>query len=120
MPDAIRCATCGQVWAALDLAPIYDYWGRVHPGGVVPRGQCPNTTCQALYYPAYGSVHDLEQHRAALQDVVPRLLDWAAMMGGWEALVWAQAGRVLARSHGHVPVTDHEVEALPDEDDDPT
>jgi hypothetical protein len=40
MSDAIRCTTCGQVWAALDLAPIYDYWGRVRPGGVVPLGQC--------------------------------------------------------------------------------
>jgi hypothetical protein len=120
MPEAIRCTTCGQIWVALDLAPIYDYWGRVHPGSVVPLGQCPSPTCQALCYPPYSYVHDLEQQHAALQDVVSRLLDWAAMMGGWEAPVWAQARHVLARSRGQVPVTDHDAEALPNEDDDAT
>ena len=42
------------------------------------------------------------------------------MMGGWEAPVWTQARYVLARSRGQVPVADHEVEALPDENDDAT
>jgi hypothetical protein len=120
MSDAIRCTTCGQVWAALDLALIYDYWGRVRPGGVVPLGQCPNAACQALCYPPYGYVYDLEQHRTALQDVVSRLLDWAATMGGWEAPVWTQARHMLARSRGQVPVAGREVEALPDEDNDAT
>ena len=117
MSDAIRCTTCGQVWAALDLAPIYDYWGRVHLGGVVPLGQCPGATCQALCYPPYGYVHDLEQQRAALQDVVSQLLDWAAMMGGWEAPVWAQAQRVLVSTRGHAIAAPLEVETLPDDDD---
>jgi hypothetical protein len=97
MRDSIRCDNCGQSWAEHDLDPIHDYWGRVEPGGVVPLGQCPNATCQALCYLPYGYVHDLEQHRAALHDVVSRLLDWAAMMGGWEVPVWAQARRALTR-----------------------
>jgi hypothetical protein len=98
MREAIRCHTCGQVWAAHDLAPMHDDWGRVEPGGIVPLGHCPAPHCRALCYPAYGSVHDLEQHCAALHDVLSRLLDWAAMMGGWEAPVWAQSRRVLART----------------------
>jgi hypothetical protein len=109
MCNAIRCNSCGQIWAAHDLAPIYDYWGRVKPGGMVPLGQCPNATCQALCYPPYGYIHDLEQQRNALHDMVSRLLDWAAMMGGWEAPVWAQACRMLARSGDQVPVGEREV-----------
>jgi hypothetical protein len=81
MRDNIHCASCGQSWAEHDLDSIHDYWGRVEPGGVVPQGQCPNATCQALCYPPYGYVHDLEQQCTALHDVVSRLLDWAAMMG---------------------------------------
>jgi hypothetical protein len=46
------------------------------------------------------------------------LLDWAAIMGGWDAPVWAQAMHVLARSRDQVPVADHEMEALPDKNDD--
>jgi hypothetical protein len=101
MPEEIRCDTCGQVWAVHDLAPIHDVWGRVEPGGVVPLGQCPAPDCRALCYPPYGAVYDLEQQCAALRDVVSQLLDWAAMLGGWEAPVWTPARRVLARAcHG--------------------
>jgi hypothetical protein len=71
----IRCDICGQVWAKHDLAPIPDNWGRVESSGIVPLGRCSDATCRALCYPPYGSVHDLEQQRAALQDVVSRLLD---------------------------------------------
>jgi hypothetical protein len=97
MPDEIRCDTCGQVWAAHDLAPI-QAWGQVEPGGIVPLGQCPAPDRRALCSPLYGYVHDLEQQCAALLDVVSQLLDWAAMMGGWDTPVWTQARRVLART----------------------
>jgi hypothetical protein len=96
MRNAIRCNTCGQVWATQGLAPILDERGRVAPGGVVPLGACPNPDCRALCYPAYGYVYTLEQQCTVLHDIVARLLDWAAVMGGWDALVWDQARRVLA------------------------
>lgn len=117
MRDESHCDNCGQVWAVHALDPIQDDWGRVKPGGVVPLGQCPDVTCRALCYPTSGYVHDLEQHRAALRDVVARLLDWAAMMGGWDAPVWAQARRVLARTGDPVPVADRAGEARSDHDD---
>lgn len=98
MRNAMRCNHCGQVWAVQDLARIPDEMKRVAPGGVIPLGQCPAPDCRAQCYPPYGSVHDLEQQCAALRDVVSQLLDWAALMGGWEAPVWAQARRVLARA----------------------
>ena len=113
MCNAIRCNHCGQVWAAQDLAPIPDERGRVEPGGVVPLGACPNPDCQALCYPAYGSVYDLEQRCTTLHDIVSRLLDWEAMMGGWDAPVWEQARHVLPRSGAQGPVAVGEVEALP-------
>ena len=121
---APRCVTrfaathCGQVWAAQDLAPISDDWGRVAPGGVVPLGQCPNANCQALCYPPYGYVYDLEQQRTALHDIVSRLLDWAAMMGGWEAPVWEQARRALASVRSTGCETTLDADALTDNADD--
>jgi hypothetical protein len=103
MSDNISCDNCGQTWPETEIDPIYDYWGRVEPGGVVPRGQCPNPDCRALCYPAYGYVHNLEQQLAALQDAVSQLLDWAQALGGWEAPVWEQAREALARSAGREP-----------------
>jgi hypothetical protein len=41
--------------------------------------------------------------------MVSQLLDWAAMMGGWEAPVWAQARRVLAHSGDQGPVGEREI-----------
>jgi hypothetical protein len=111
MHNTIRCNHCGQVWAVQDLAPIPDERKYVAPGDVVPLGACPNTDCQALCYPAYGFVYTLEQQCTALQDIVSRLLDWEAMMGGWDAPVWDQARRVLAavRSSGHETKLDADV-----------
>jgi hypothetical protein len=102
MCNEIRCNTFGQVWAAQDLTLIPDGKMRIAPGEVVPLGECPNSDCQALCYPAYGSVYTLEQQYTVLQDIIARLLDWAAAMGGWDAPVWEQAQRVLAslRSNG--------------------
>jgi hypothetical protein len=39
------------------------------------------------------------------------------MMGGWEAPIWKEARRVLARSRDPVRLADREVETLPDDDD---
>jgi hypothetical protein len=102
MRNAIRCNTCRQVWVVQDLAPIPDERRRVAPGAVVPLGACPNPDCRALCYPAYGYAYTLEQQCTALHDIIARLLDWAATMGGWEAPVWNQARRTLAsiRSNG--------------------
>jgi hypothetical protein len=108
MHNAIRCNHCGRVWAAQDLAPIPDERERIAPGEVVPLGACPNPACRALCYPAYGYVYDLEQECTALHDIVARLLDWEAMMGGWDAPVWEQARHALAsiRSNGHETTLD--------------
>ena len=97
MADMIRCEECGGTWAEEALDPIHDYWSRVDPGGVVPVGQCPNPHCGALCYPPYGYVYDLEQRCAALHDIMSRLLDWEALMGGWEAPVWDEARRLLVQ-----------------------
>jgi hypothetical protein len=118
MRNTIRCNKCGQFWVAQDLTPISDERKHVAPGGVMPLGVCPNTDCQALCYPAYGYVYDLEQQCTALHDIVARLLDWAAAMGGWDAPVWDQARRVLAsvRSNGYETTLD--ADALTDHADD--
>jgi hypothetical protein len=118
MRHASRCNKCGQVWAVQDLAPIPAERKHVAPSGVVPLGACPNTDCQALCYPAYGYVYTLEQQCIALQDIVSRLLDWAAAMGGWEAPVWDQARRALASSRRSGGKTMLEADALTDQTDD--
>lgn len=108
--DTIRCEECGSTWAAENLAPIHDYWSRVDPGGVVPIGQCPNTECGALCYPTYGYAADLAARLAntgallhAAQDVLTRLCDWGALMGGWDASVWEEARRLLTRLRSDTP-----------------
>ena len=118
MRNAIRCNMCGQVWVAQDLTLIPDERKHVAPGGVVPLGACPNPDCQALCYPPYGYVHNLEQQYTALYDIVARLLDWAAAMGGWEAPVWDEARRALAavRSNGFETTLD--TDSLADHADD--
>jgi hypothetical protein len=118
MCNAIRCNNCGQVWAAQDLVLIPDERKHVAPGGVVPLGACPNPDCQALCYPPYGSVYDLEQQCTALHDIVARLLDWAAAMGGWDAPVWDQARRVLASVRSNGCDTTLDADALTDNTDD--
>jgi hypothetical protein len=118
MRNDIRCNNCGQVWVAQDLAPIHDDWERVAPGDVVPLGACPNPDCQALCYPAYGYVYDLEQRCTALHDIVARLLDWEAAMGGWDAPVWDQARCVLASMHSTGCDTVLDADALTDNADD--
>jgi hypothetical protein len=120
MTDHLQCDNCSQIWEAHDLDPIQDYGSRVEPGGVVPCGQCPDAACRALCYPASGYVHDLEQQLTALRDVISRLLDWAAAMGGWEAPVWVQARYALTRSHGQERIADLEGAALNDEEALPT
>ena len=114
MRHNIRCNHCGQVWAAQDLAPIPDDRERVAPGDVVPLGACPAPDCRALCYPAYGYVYDLEQQCTALHDIVARLLDWAAVMGGWDAPVWDQARRALASVRRNGGETTLDADALTD------
>lgn len=96
MEDPIRCDNCGRSWRAEVLGQIHHYWERVEPGGVVPLGQCPNTACGALCYPPYGYVYELEQQLHAMRDVLARLLDWSAFLGGFEAPVWEEARLLLA------------------------
>lgn len=95
MDALIHCDNCGSSWEAGALGQITHYWERVEPGGVVPLGQCPNTECGALCYPPYGYVYELEQELAAMRDVLTRLLEWAALLGGFEALVWDEARALL-------------------------
>ena len=45
-----ECANCGAVWTAAQLAPYHDFWSRVHPGEIIPQGDCPD--CGAFCYPA--------------------------------------------------------------------
>ena len=97
MTDMIHCENCDRTWSEEDLEHIHHYWERVEPGGVVPLGQCPDTDCRGLCYPRYGYAYELEQRCAALHDLVSRLLDWEALMGGWEAPVWEDARRLLAQ-----------------------
>jgi hypothetical protein len=83
-----------------DLKEITDFWSRVDPGGVMPIGQCP--ICGALCYPTFGYVYELEQRLASTTIMLSALLDWADLMGGWEAPVWTRARRLLTqivRSH---------------------
>jgi hypothetical protein len=117
MHNAIRCNHCGQVWAVQDLAPITDDREHVEPGSVVPIGACPNTNCQALCYPLYGYVYTLKQQCTALQDIVARLLGWAAAMGGWDAPVWEQARHVLASARSNGIDTALDADALTDHAD---
>ena len=117
MRNALRCNTCGQVWGAQDLAPIPDERMHVAPGAVVPLGVCPNHDCQALCYPPYGSVYTLEQQYTVLHDIIARLLDWAAAMGGWDAPVWDQARRAHAAVRSNEFETTLDVEALTDNAD---
>jgi hypothetical protein len=118
MRNDIRCNHCGQVWAAHDLAPIPDDREHVEPGSVVPLGACPNTDCQALCYSSYGYVYTLEQQCTALQDIVSRLLDWAAAMGGWDAPVWERARRALASVRNNGCETTLDADVLTDNADD--
>jgi hypothetical protein len=118
MCNEIRCNTCGQVWVAQNLALIPDERRRVAPGEVVPLGACPNPDCRALCYPAYGSVYTLEQQYTVLHDIIARLLDWAAAMGGWDAPVWEQARRALASMHGNGIDTALDADPLTDNADD--
>jgi hypothetical protein len=54
-------------------------------------------------------VHDLEKRLAAFEDVLSRLLSWAAHMGGWEAAVWDEARALLSRT----PIEDPNKEEPP-------
>ena len=94
MSDNCRYNNCGQTWIEAAHHPLHDYAGKVEAGDVVPISQCPNLAYQVLCYPAYGYIYDLEQQSAvtrqqlsALHDIVSQLLDWAQLMGEWEAPV---------------------------------
>ena len=100
--ETIHCNNCGNDWPEEELDQIHDYWGRVSPGDIMPIGQCPEAECGALCSPPYGYAHDLEEQCRVMRDVLSRLLDWAAFLGGFDAPVWKDVRRLLAQpQHGN-------------------
>lgn len=46
--DLCACDDCGWTGALEETQPIYDFWSRVEPGGIMPAGECPR--CGVLAY----------------------------------------------------------------------
>ena len=92
--DQYACANCGAMWTAAQLAPYHDFWSRVHPGEIIPQGDCPD--CVAFCYPpepptpplhVWTVTHEHNHGKAtdvfanepdALQQLGRLLLDWVA------------------------------------------